>query len=198
MTAMPLLIDGHNLIGQLPDLSLSDPNDEAKLVARLRAYVARTGRPVTVVFDPAPGSDIPSFGHHKDREGRLEVIYAAPGHKADDVIREIVGQAKDRRGLIVVTADGALAQFTRQCGVRVQPPAEFARSLQQTLRVTANADEKPDAGRAEVEAWAGVFKEPAPLPKPPPSTPSLTAQERKRRRRMEQLKKQVRGGGMLR
>jgi len=131
MAAMPLLIDGHNLIGQLPDLSLSDPNDEAKLIARLKAYVARTARQITVVFDPAPGSDLPSFGHHKDREGKLEVIYAAPGYKADDVIREIVGQAKDRQGLIVVTADGALAHFTRQCGVRVQPPGEFARRLGQ-------------------------------------------------------------------
>ena len=39
---MPLLIDGHNLIGHLPDLSLSDPRDEVKLVARLQAYAARS------------------------------------------------------------------------------------------------------------------------------------------------------------
>ncbi len=51
---MPLLIDGHNLIGHSPDLSLSDPNDEAKLIARLRRYVARTDRQVTVVFDTNP------------------------------------------------------------------------------------------------------------------------------------------------
>ena len=48
---MPLLIDGHNLIGRLPDLRLDDPQDEAKLVARLRVYHARTGKRVTVVFD---------------------------------------------------------------------------------------------------------------------------------------------------
>ncbi|MCL6511501.1 MAG: NYN domain-containing protein, partial [Anaerolineae bacterium] len=155
---MPLLIDGHNLIGQLPDLSLSDPNDEAKLIAQLKAYVARTGRQITVVFDPAPNSDLLDFGHRKYREGKLEVIYAAPRHKADDVIREIVGQAKDRKGLIVVTADGALAHFTRQCGVRVQPPAEFMRGLQQMLNAAADADEKPAAGKAEVEEWAKVFK----------------------------------------
>jgi len=195
---MPLLIDGHNLIGRLPDLSLSDPNDEAKLIAQLKAYVAHTGRQITVVFDPAPNSDLLDFGHRKYREGKLEVIYAPPGHKADDVIREIVGQAKDRKGLIVVTADGALAHFTRQCGVRVQPPAEFMRGLQQMLNAAADADEKPAAGKAEVEEWAKVFKEPAPPPKPPPSAPQPTAQERKRLRRMEQLKKQVRGGGRLR
>ena len=48
---MPILIDGHNLIGRLPDLRLDDPDDEAKLVLRLRAYAARTRKRITVVFD---------------------------------------------------------------------------------------------------------------------------------------------------
>ena len=33
---MLYLIDGHNLIGQMPGLSLDDPHDEAKLVERLK------------------------------------------------------------------------------------------------------------------------------------------------------------------
>ena len=33
---MPLLIDGHNLIGQIPELSLADEDDEGKLVMLLR------------------------------------------------------------------------------------------------------------------------------------------------------------------
>jgi len=33
---MPYLIDGHNLIAQMPGFSLSDPDDEARLVLRLR------------------------------------------------------------------------------------------------------------------------------------------------------------------
>jgi hypothetical protein len=33
---MPFLIDGHNLIGALPDLDLDDPDDEARLVERLQ------------------------------------------------------------------------------------------------------------------------------------------------------------------
>ncbi len=40
---MPLLIDGHNLIdaGVFEDISLADEDDEAKLVARLRAWKSR-------------------------------------------------------------------------------------------------------------------------------------------------------------
>ena len=39
-----LLIDGHNLIGQTPGLSLADPNDEQKLIVMLRKYAARKQR----------------------------------------------------------------------------------------------------------------------------------------------------------
>jgi hypothetical protein len=35
------LIDGHNLIGQLQDLSLDDPYDEAKLTVAIRRYCMR-------------------------------------------------------------------------------------------------------------------------------------------------------------
>ena len=48
---MAYLIDGHNLIGQLPDLSLNDPNDEAKLVQKLIGFAARQQKRVVVVFD---------------------------------------------------------------------------------------------------------------------------------------------------
>src|SRR5262245_8805655 len=38
---MHLLVDGHNLIGQMPGLSLADPDDEAQLVLLLRGYAMR-------------------------------------------------------------------------------------------------------------------------------------------------------------
>lgn len=192
---MPLLIDGHNLIGHSPDLSLSDPNDEAKLIARLKAYIARTGKEITVVFDPGANCDPAGYGRF--REGRLEVIYAQ-GRTADDVIREIVGDVKDKQGLIVVTSDRRLENFTRQCGVRVCPAIEFEREIRQTLKAAPDEGEKPTAGASEISEWAGIFKAPESQPRPQPTAaPRLSPQEQKRRRRMAQLKKQVRGGGKL-
>ena len=49
---MAIMIDGHNLIGKIPGLSLDDPDDEEKLLVRLRAYRARTGKRLVVYFDP--------------------------------------------------------------------------------------------------------------------------------------------------
>ena len=64
---MPILIDGHNLIGRLPAISLQDPDDEDKLVRLLKSYQARTGKSLTVVFDAGPASAL----SHKRRQGGI-------------------------------------------------------------------------------------------------------------------------------
>ena len=56
---MPILIDGHNLIGQMSDLSLADPDDEAKLLQRLRGYRNVANQPITVVFDSGSHYSLP-------------------------------------------------------------------------------------------------------------------------------------------
>jgi hypothetical protein len=192
---MPLLIDGHNLIGQLPDLSLSDPRDEAKLIARLETYAALSGKQITVVFDPGPQAAFPPTLQRRSQHGRVEVIYAEPGQKADDVIRHLVATTRDRQGLLVVTSDGALANFTRQCGVRVLPAQAFAKALAGST-ARQPPEEKPESSQDDVAAWLQIFKEPASPSRP--SAPQLDPRALKRKRRMAQLNKQVRGGGRLR
>jgi predicted RNA-binding protein with PIN domain len=190
--AMPLLIDGHNLIGRLPDLHLSDPRDEEKLIARLKQYVARTGRRVVVVFDPPRGGDPSSWFTDDRHEYRnLTVIFAQAGRKADDVIRERVANEPDRQGLIVVTSDAAVAGFARQCGVRnIRASERFGEELRATL-VASTPKEKPSASPADVDDWLKVFKEPGPAPEPKPERSRPSKPQAKRLRRMEQLKKQA-------
>jgi hypothetical protein len=189
---MPVLIDGHNLIGKLPDLRLSDPRDEDKLIARLKTYVARTGRQTVVVFDPPRGGE-PSSWFRDDRTDyhNLTVIFAQSGRSADDVIRERVANAKDKQGLIVVTSDAAVANFARQCGVKnVRTSEQFAEELRAALSAPP-AKEKPAISAAETEEWLRIFKEPQAKPQAPPPQPKLSPHEAKRLRRMEQLKKQT-------
>jgi predicted RNA-binding protein with PIN domain len=194
---MPLLIDGHNLIGKLPDIKLSDPDDEDKLIARLKRYVAKTGKKAVVVFDPPRHSEWFTWRDDHYEQPNLTVIFAQSGRKADDVIRERIPLEKDRQGLIVVTSDAAVAGFARQCGVKnVRSSEEFARELQEALSAPAPA-EKPGMSRAELDEWLTIFKEPEPAPKklpPKPALPALSPQEQKRLRRMEQLKKQAASG----
>jgi len=198
---MPLLIDGHNLIGQMQDLKLSDPNDEAKLIKRLRTYALMERKQITVVFDPNPHDTTPRLYPEIQEHGACKVIYAMPGQKADDIIRQMVNNARDKKGLIVITSDNAVAKHARVSGIKVQSSPDFAKQMNAQLaeRVFAEADAKPSPTRKENREWAEVFKDPEPSkPAPKPAAPAISPAEQKRLRRAEQLKKQAKGASAWR
>ena len=150
---MPLLIDGHNLIGrgQLPGLRLDDPDDEAKLVARLRTYCARTRKRITVVFDHG----LPGGRSRELSGGGVEVVFASAGRTADGILRERVRRARDPRGLTVVTSDNEVIAVARARGARVMRSEEFAAQLNVPRTVEAESDVHLSA--EEVEEWLNVF-----------------------------------------
>lgn len=122
---MPLLIDGHNLIAQVPGLSLADPDDEQQLVVLLRAYCWRMKKKGTVVFDNGqPGAP---QGNWSNRV--LLVRFAPPGKTADEVLRGLLAQARNPRGLVVISGDRDVAIAAQRAGAQVRAPAEFAREL---------------------------------------------------------------------
>jgi predicted RNA-binding protein with PIN domain len=149
---MPLLIDGHNLIGRLPDLHLDDPDDEAKLTARLRVYCARTGKRVTVVFDRG----LPGGRSQELSGGGVEVVFAATGRTADGILRARIRRARDPRGLIVVTSDREVVATAQARGARVVRAEEFAARLSEPQPVPAGRDVQLSV--EEVEEWLSVFE----------------------------------------
>ena len=150
---MPFLIDGHNLIGRLPDLRLDDPDDEAKLVARLRAYCARTGKRITVVFDRGlPG------GRSELSGGGVKVIFASAGRTADGILCERIRRARDPRGLTLVTSDREVIATARARGARVKRSEEFAAQLSAPRTVEVEEEKKEeDFSTEDVEEWLRIF-----------------------------------------
>jgi len=149
---MPLLIDGHNLIGQCPRLSLDDPDDEEKLARLLATYAARTGKKVTVVFDPGE----PTALSRTRRLGGVEVVFAPPGSTADTVIARRVQRARHPPDWIVITSDQALSEKVTRLGARTRSAQEFA--TEACAPALAEAEEKQSASSAgEVEAWLELF-----------------------------------------
>ena len=96
---MPLLIDGHNLIGSgaLADISLDDEDDEAKLVARLRVWRSKAKDQMTVVFDHGitGGKSLTLSG------AGVNVIFARNPQDADQLIRKR-RRNNSSRGLMLV------------------------------------------------------------------------------------------------
>lgn len=148
---MPFVFDGHNLIGKMPALRLDDPDDEQKLVALLRGYLARVKKKGTVVFDRGTFAERPSLSNRN-----LTVRFARPPRTADDVIVELVRQERNPRGLTVVTSDQRVRDLARQAGAQVQDAASFARELQASP--ARPAEKERGLTPAEVEHWEQEFK----------------------------------------
>lgn len=150
---MPILIDGHNLIGRMPALSLQDPHDEEKLVRLLVSYRARTGKSLTVVFDPG---QTPSLSERR-RQGGIEIVFAPYGSSADTVIARRVRRNRDPQSLRVVTSDQQLAHAVTQQGAKVQPAEAFAEELNAKQDAPSEWKNAPPSSD-EVEAWLALFE----------------------------------------
>jgi hypothetical protein len=155
---MPTLIDGHNLIAQVPGLSLSDNDDEWQLVLLLRRYAARKkGRRVVVVFDHGV------YGHPENLNGYgVECHFARSPRDADsELIRRI--RAIRRTGQWqVVSSDRAVAGAAHAQGVQVVSSQAFARQLaalnEPQAKLSDKYQEKPQSEQ-DIDDWLRLFGE---------------------------------------
>lgn len=151
---MPFLIDGHNLIGHMPDLSIDDPADERKLSQRVRRYCRRHRRRATIIFDAGlPG------GHSRTLSSpRVEVVFASSGTDADRLLCRRIRRARDPRGLIVVSSDREVQAAARARGARVMAARAFAARLAAAPSSDETEEEKPLV-EGDVEEWLHVFEQ---------------------------------------
>lgn len=152
---MQWLIDGHNLIGQMPNLRLSDPNDEEKLLGYLRRFRARTGHSLTVIFDAGQTYQSGS----KQNRGGISIQFVSSGQIADQAIMRRIRNVRNPQEMMVVTSDQAVAQVARQVGVRVTSSREFAQQLLQASSI--GDDDRTDVNLTadEVDEWLDIFSQ---------------------------------------
>jgi hypothetical protein len=155
---MVYLIDGHNLIGQLPDLKLDDPDDEAKLVQKLIGFTARTKKRVVVIFDHGlPG------GRSRMSTGMVEVIFASRPSEADALMIGRIKAAPDPGQWTVVSSDQTVLEAARARKMRIIRSRDFASELNRPApapRRTAHKDggaHDVHVSAAEVEEWLRIF-----------------------------------------
>jgi predicted RNA-binding protein with PIN domain len=154
---MPYLIDGHNLIGQLPDLNLDDPDDEAKLVQKLMGFVARTKARCIVVFDHG----LPA-GLSRMSTGGVKVIFASHQEDADTVIIRRIFKEKNPRIWTVVSNDHRVLNTAKRQGMIALKSIEFVSILKRPPPLP-----KPDVSEAadvkltssEVDEWLTLFND---------------------------------------
>ena len=152
---MPYLIDGHNLIGRMRGMSLQDPDDEAALLLRLRAFCARESTTATVYFDGA----VLSAMKEPPRSG-VTARFVAPPQSADSAIRHRLERlGREGPNWTVVTSDAAVAEAARRSRARVESSEAFARRLA-GAGGPMGGTEKPDgpSDPAEIARWEAAFQ----------------------------------------
>ena len=155
LTMRQLLIDGHNLIGQMPGLSLADFDDEEKLVAFLRKHAARKRARIVVVFD----SGQPGGRSRHLSGGGVESVFAGSHTNADRILIERIRALKQPQTWTLVSSDRAIQREAEARRMPVKSSAEFAAELAPPASASSppRIDEKP-SHEDDIDAWIDAFR----------------------------------------
>jgi len=152
---MHYLIDGHNLIARMPDISLADPDDEAQLALRLKGWAARDRRRrVTVIFDGGlVGGEAMALSG-----GSVKVVFASAGRTADSLLIRRIQAVKNPAEYTLVSSDRQIMAAARTRRMPCLPSERFATQLKQADQPQAPAErENPQLSQSEIEEWLGLF-----------------------------------------
>ena len=154
---MPFLIDGHNLIGVMPGISLADLNDEQALIQHLAQYARKTRRAIVVYFDRgsllAPQiANIPGVKFH----------FVRPPRTADDALRDHIDRlGREAPNWTVVSSDREVRSAARQAGARILDSPSFAKLLTSEPKdEPENEKPEPSLSPDEIKAWEMLFQDP--------------------------------------
>jgi len=156
---MAILIDGHNLIAQIADLDLSDPDDEAKLVQRLRVYRNVANQPITVFFDHGPTYTPP----HNLSGGGVEAVFSSVDSPADGLIIARIRNETNPRQIVVVSSDREIQRIAQSYGAKVLTAREFAAQMVRNHapqhKRRKRVRREPRLSAREVDEWLAIFEE---------------------------------------
>ena len=175
---MHYIIDGHNLIGKMPDISLKDPNDEVKLTMRIKSWVTESKkREVTLFFD----GGIQGMTMNRLSSRNLKVIFAPAGKTADSLIISHLRKLKNPREYTLVTSDREIIGDAKTLRIPSLLSEEFIERMGFVFKEQSEKapktkkeapSEKPDVAKisdADVQEWLDLF---GPVPDRPKANPS--------------------------
>jgi len=153
---MPYLIDGHNLIPKIPNLSLESLDDEIDLVIMLQEFCQRRQKQVEVFFDNAPP------GQPRTRNfGNVIARFVAPPLSADQAIHnKLIRLGASARNWTVVSSDHAVQSYGRAAKAAIITSEAFARQLITTLNNPSAKEINLKAAplsESEIDEWMDIF-----------------------------------------
>lgn len=152
---MSYLVDGNNVMAQRVGWHRDKSAARRRLLDELAAFTLVKRVSVTVVFDGAPDR---FFGDGASYKG-VRIFYAERGSNADERIKQLVEASRERRTLVVITSDRALAAYVRSCGAQVMRSGELRRRLDEAAKEQADSkiEERETIADEELPGWMRYF-----------------------------------------
>ena len=152
---MPYIVDGHNLIPNVPGLNLQDMEDELQLVELLQEFCRINRKQVDVYFDNAPpgGLEVSKFG-------RVTARFIRQGVTADQAIKKKLNRlAGEARNWTVVSSDREVQAAARKARAKFIPAEDFAEQLLRDLGGSepVSNDEGKTLTPDEIQDWMKLF-----------------------------------------
>jgi predicted RNA-binding protein with PIN domain len=153
---MSYLIDGNNVMAQRVGWHRDKPGARRALLDDVARFAQVKKVSVAVVFDGAPEQHFADGAKYRG----VRLFYAERGSNADERIKRMVEGSRERRTLLVVTSDRALADYVRRCGAQVVSSGEFRRRMDEALAEAVGAPEsgeKAEVAAEEMDSWMRYF-----------------------------------------
>ena len=123
--SLSYLLDGYNIIPALPALDLKRLEEAREGLIRLIEIHRPQGslsNKVTIVFD----GQAEFFG--QTHAGAVKIVFSR-GESADDCIKRMVSDSKQKKNIVVVTNDRDIRFFVRAQGARIVSVEDFVKKL---------------------------------------------------------------------
>ena len=145
---MHYLIDGYNLLFQLPELKgASLQVKREKIIEIFQEYLISIPLQITIVFDGNKQSSAEVIKRHINQ---LEIVYTAKKQTADSyIIEELENKFSPSKLCLVVTSHSGLARQSQGLQASTQTIEEFLEYLSGKMRKKAKKEmrEKPSESR---------------------------------------------------
>jgi uncharacterized protein len=166
MNSMRILVDGHNLIPNLPGLSLGEIDVEQALIALLQVYARHSRHKIEVFFDGAPPGKA-GARVYAPVTARFVSARTIADHAIRSHLQALGAQAKET---LVVSSDRQVQSEARSLGAKTQTSDQFARDMLSARVEPAKPDRrgaKPGQNKPKIEPplppdqvqdWLNLFK----------------------------------------
>ncbi len=149
------IIDGYNIIHAIPSLKKALLHDailaREQLALAVANFIREKKMRFTIVFDGAKPHDLRVEPLHSP----IHIVYAFP-LSADEKIKSMIEQSKNRSLLVIISSDHEIINFARVCSCTTHTSQYFAQLLR-NKETLADEKDQSSLSKSQVDEWLRIF-----------------------------------------